>query len=294
MSETVKDAVREGYGAVARAGLSSQDSGIRKVAEAFGYSSDELSAIPAEANMGLSCGNPTAMASLKEGETVVDLGSGGGLDVFLAARQVGPSGRAIGIDMTEDMVELATKNAEKGGYSNAEFHLAQIEAMPLEDNSVDCVISNCVLNLVPDKSAALAEIFRVLKPGGRFAVSDIVLKKPLPEGIKDNVTAWVSCISGAISVDQNKDALLQAGFADVEIIDAHSDLNAYKEGVADEGCCGGSSSSSNDIAMGCCGPLASCGDAKTYHEEMADLLDAFDFNEYALSAKIFALKPQSS
>lgn len=292
MSENVQDAVKQGYSAVARAGLSTENVGIKKVAEAFGYSAEELAEVPAEANMGLSCGNPTAMASLKPGETVVDLGSGGGLDVFLASKTVGPEGRAIGIDMTEDMVTLAKLNAAKGGYDNVEFHLAQIEDMPLESCSVDCVISNCVLNLVPNKDAALKEIFRVLKPGGRLAISDIVLKKPLPAEIRENVTAWVSCISGAISTEDNNDALTGAGFSDVQIVDAHSDLNAYKEGANDEGCCGGSSSSADgDVAMGCCGPLASGGDSQAYHDEMATLLNAFDFNEFAYSGKIFALKP---
>lgn len=288
MTDNVQDAVKTGYGAVARAGLSSDNQGIKKIAEAFGYSQDELNAIPAEANMGLSCGNPTAMASIKSGETVVDLGSGGGLDVFLAAKQVGPEGRAIGIDMTEDMVKLARKNAAKGGYDNAEFHLAPIENMPLESGTVDCVISNCVLNLVADKDAALKEIYRILKPGGRLAVSDIALKKPLPEEIKDNVTAWVSCISGAISVEDNRDALIRAGFAEVDIVDSHSNLNAYKEGVEGEPCCG--PANGEEVAMGCCGPLAAGEDQTVFHKEMAALLEAFDFNEFALSAKIFAWK----
>ena len=172
MTDTITESVKKGYGAVARSGLSSKDDGIKGIARTFGYSEGELGSIPAEANMGLSCGNPTAMASLRAGETVVDLGSGGGLDVFLAAQKIGPSGRAIGIDMTEDMIALARKNAEKAGHANVEFHLAEIGAMPLESNSVDCVISNCVLNLVADKDAAFREIFRILKPGGRLAAAN--------------------------------------------------------------------------------------------------------------------------
>src|SRR4030095_8370434 len=174
MSNRIEEVVRDRYGSLARSGLSSEHSGVRAVAEAFGYSTEELTSIPAEANMGLSCGNPTAYANLRPGETVVDLGSGGGLDVFLAAAKVGPEGRAIGIDMTPEMIELARRNAAKAndgnGYSNVEFHLATIDKLPLADNSVDCVISNCVINLAPDKPAVFREIARVLKTAARVAV----------------------------------------------------------------------------------------------------------------------------
>ena len=225
---SIEQIVQEKYGNVATRGLSSKDTGVKAIATAFGYSADQLASIPAEANMGLSCGNPTAFASLREGETVVDLGSGGGLDVFLAARKVGPSGKAIGIDMTPEMLELARANAAKSGLANVEFHQSTIDQLPLADGSVDCVISNCVINLAPDKPAVFREIARVLKPGGRLAVSDIALKRSLPEEIGKNLLAYVGCIAGAIPIEDYRASLLDAGFAHVEIIDTGSDLNVYR------------------------------------------------------------------
>ena len=295
MSDTITDAVKIGYGAVARSGLSSNKEGIANIAKAFGYSEDDLASIPAEANMGLSCGNPVAMASICEGETVVDLGSGGGLDVFLAAKEVGPTGKAIGIDMTEDMIALARKNAAQNGYDNVEFHLAPIGDMPLDDNSVDCIISNCVLNLVADKDAALREIFRVLKPGGRLAVSDIALKKDLPAQFIDDIAGWTACFSGAIKIEANESKLAAAGFENVQVIDSRSDLNAYKEGGV-EGCCAPVASAAE--ASSCCGGDNSRSDAssqairdKAYHEHMVELMKDIDINDYAASVKIFAVKP---
>src|SRR5512145_1955997 len=220
MSENIERAVRSRYGSVALSDLSSEHQGVRAVAEAFGYTPEELASIPAEANMGLSCGNPTATAYLREGETVVDLGSGGGLDVFLAAAKVGPSGRAIGIDMTPEMVERARRNADRGNdgkpFTNVEFHLANIDELPLPDNSVDCVISNCVINLAPDKTKVFREIARVLKPGGRIAVSDIALKKQLPDEVSSDLVAYVGCVAGAILIDAYSRGLKEAGFNPVE------------------------------------------------------------------------------
>ena len=204
---SIEELVQEKYGAVATSGLSTKHEGVRAVAEAFGYSAEQLASIPAEANMGLSCGNPTAFASLKAGETVVDLGCGGGLDVFLAAANVGPKGKAIGIDMTDEMLDLARTNAAKAGHDNVEFYKATIDKMPLQDSSVDCVISNCVINLAPDKPAVFREIARILKPGGRLAVSDIALKRPLPPEI--GRTCWpISDVSAVLSQSRITEATL--------------------------------------------------------------------------------------
>jgi arsenite methyltransferase len=205
MAEQILDSVRSKYGAVAESTLSNDHAGVKAVAEAFGYSAEELTSIPAEANMGLSCGNPTATAHLRPGEVVVDLGSGGGLDVFLASRMVGPKDRAIGIDMTPAMIERAQTNAKAAGYENVEFLLSTIDQIPLPDTSVDCVISNCVLNLAPDKPAVFREIARVLKPGGRVAVSDIALKHELPEAIAKSMAAYIGCIAGAILIDDYRE-----------------------------------------------------------------------------------------
>lgn len=286
MSKTVNEAVRESYGSVARQGLGSHQEGIKGIANAFGYSEDELASIPDEANMGLSCGNPVALASIAEGETVVDLGSGGGLDVFLASKLVGKDGLAIGVDMTGDMISLARKNAARGGYDNVKFHLAEIEAMPIPSGSVDCVISNCVLNLCEDKDAALREVFRILKPGGRLAISDIALKQTLPPEVEQEVAAWTGCIAGALTIEDNRSKLQAAGFSEIDIHDAHSDLNIYKEGGA-AACCGPATT-----ATSCCEPTEPVTDENAYHDRMRDLLDSFDANDYAASVKIFGLKPQ--
>ncbi len=241
MSENIVRAVKSKYASLAKSGLSTRQTGVRSVAEAFGYTPEQLASIPAEANMGLSCGNPTAFASLKPGETVVDLDCGGGLDVFLAAARVGPAGKAIGIDMKPEMLELARRNAAKadGGkpFTNVEFHQATIDKLPLSDSSVDCVISNCVINLAPDKPAVFREIVRVLKPGGRLAVSDIALKKPLPPEISGNIMAYVGCIAGAIPIERYRNQLIEAGFDQVEIIDSGADLNAYAKMENQSGCC---------------------------------------------------------
>lgn len=282
----ILDAVRSKYGAVAESSLSSKDAGVKAVAEAFGYSAEELTSIPAEANMGLSCGNPTATAHLRAGEVVVDLGSGGGLDVFLAAKQVGPEGRAIGIDMTPAMIERARANAMAGGYSNVEFYESTIDRIPLPDSSVDCVISNCVLNLAPDKPAVFREIARVLKPGGRLAVSDIALKGELPAAIARSLAAYVGCISGAIHVDAYRAGLLAAGFEHVQIVDSGADLNAYAKVENQAGCC----SPAMGEGSSCCTPAA---EDPTLHAELTELLNTYDVNAAAASVKVYAIKPKT-
>jgi hypothetical protein len=244
----------------------------------------------------------------------VDLGSGGGLDVFLAARKVGPTGRAIGIDMTPAMLDLARRNAEKSGLSNVEFHEATIDRLPLLDASVDCVISNCVINLAPDKGAVFREVARVLKPGGRLAVSDIALKRELPAELGNDLMAYIGCIAGAILIEDYRRGLIEAGFAAVEVIDSGSDLNAYAQVENQSLCCppptaststaptvGGLECSSETsppspglavVDSGCCavGPAAVVDGA--LHARLADLLRRYDVNDYAASVKVFAVKPR--
>ena len=280
MSQQLLESVQSRYGAVAESDLSNNHAGVQAVAEAFGYTAEELTSIPAEANMGLSCGNPTAIAHLRPGEVVVDLGSGGGLDVFLAAKQVGPNGRAIGIDMTTAMIERARANALSGGYTNVEFHQSTIDRIPMPDGSVDCIISNCVLNLAPDKPAVFREIARVLKPGGRLAVSDIALKHELPEAVAQSMAAYVGCIAGAIPIDAYQTELLAAGFEHVQIVDGGADLNCYSKIENQSGCCSAPMSE------------ASRGEGEsTLHGDLAALLATYDVNAAAASVKVYAVKP---
>jgi arsenite methyltransferase len=286
MAEQILESVRSKYGAVAQSTLSSNDHGVKAVAEAFGYSAEELTSIPAEANMGLSCGNPTATAHIRPGEVVVDLGSGGGLDVFLASKMVGPQGRVIGIDMTVAMIERARANAASGGYTNVEFYLSTIDRIPLPDASVDCVISNCVLNLAPDKTAVFREIVRVLKPGGRVAISDIALKGELPEAVARSMAAYVGCIAGAIQIEEYRNGLAAAGFEHVEIVDSGADLNAYTKVENQSGCC----SPAMD-GEPCCVPAPDT--AVSLHTELTELLTKYDINAAAASVKVYAVKPKT-
>jgi SAM-dependent methyltransferase len=238
----IKQTVRDSYGAVARQvakGCDCGDTVTRSVAGAIGYEAGDLQAVPDGANMGLGCGNPLALADLRPGETVLDLGSGGGFDCFLAANAVGPEGSVIGVDMTEDMIAVARANAKKGGYGNVEFRCGEVESLPLADNSVDVVISNCVINLVPDKRRAFAEAFRVLKPGGRLHVSDIVLNGEAPDELRDSVGAYVNCVAGAVTREEYLAAMAASGLTDIAIgveRNAIDLLNGCCEGAGEESC----------------------------------------------------------
>lgn len=194
---------------------------VTEQAQTVGYSSEELKSIPEEAIFGLGCGNPTALAEIKKGEIVLDLGSGGGIDVFLAANKVGDKGKVIGVDMTPDMIATAVKNAEKGGYSNVEFRLGEIEKLPIEDSTIDVIISNCVINLTPDKNKAYQEVYRVLKPGGRILVSDLVTEGFIPPEIRRSFQAWSECVGGAMEKQDYLNTIKNAGFKEVEIIEQH-------------------------------------------------------------------------
>ena len=225
--DTIRQAVRQNYASVASAGAArhlkpSEDSccggtPADTAALALGYGEEEVRAVRQGANRGLGCGNPTAIASLQPGETVLDLGSGGGFDCFLASTRVGPEGRVIGVDMTPEMISKARANAAKGGYGNVEFRLGEIERLPVSDNSLDAILSNCVINLSPDKPAVYREAFRALKPGGRLAVSDIVASAPLPEAMRNDLDLLSRCIGGAETVPRLQAMLEEAGFSDIRI-----------------------------------------------------------------------------
>jgi len=224
--DSIKDAVKEGYAKIAKQGgsccsstscCSGSDLSMI-ISKSIGYSDEEIKNVPEGANLGLGCGNPVAIASLKEGDIVLDLGSGAGFDAFLASRKVGNTGKVIGVDMTPAMIEKAKNNAIKGGYTNVEFRLGEIEKLPVENNSVDVIISNCVINLSPDKEIVFQEAFRVLKSGGRLMVSDLVLVKELPEIIRESIEAYVGCLAGAVIKSQYIQYITMAGFQDVQIV----------------------------------------------------------------------------
>jgi len=229
--EKIKKVVREGYTKIAKRASSccvpansccgSADL-AQDISKKIGYTEEEIKAVPEGANLGLGCGNPVALTPLKEGEIVLDLGSGAGFDCFLAANKVGKNGRVIGVDMTPQMIKKARENAKKRNYTNVEFRLGDIENIPVADSLVDVVISNCVINLAPDKRKVFMEAFRVLKPGGRLMVSDIVLLKGLPGLVKNSIEAYIGCLSGAIMRDEYIGAIKAAGFQEVRIIDEAS------------------------------------------------------------------------
>lgn len=304
----VYSAVTKHYSA-ASSGRTANGSYESNVAKAFGYTADELSSIPQEANLGLSCGNPLALAALREGETVIDLGSGAGFDVFLAAQKVGSSGQAIGVDMNDDMLAKAESNMSKGGYENVRFVKSPITKISgIQDGSVDCIISNCVLNLVPDEEKHLVfeQMYGLLKSGGRVAISDILIKdgKVLPAHLKNNMALLVGCIAGASLVSEYESYLKEAGFNDVLIVDNNKDLNVYNgDGSGEEpgkSCCGTQSSALP--SKSCCGTKISAAQAAPCNGQvdqesqehgkgsvMPDIKDV-DLNMWAGSYNIYAIK----
>lgn len=225
--ETVKKEVRKRYAQVAKTNSSCCASPVsccstptnKQVSKMIGYSDEEINSVPQGANLGLGCGNPTALASLKQGERVLDLGSGAGFDCFLAAKKVGKQGKVIGVDMTPEMLDKARANAKKGKYTNVEFRLGEIENLPVADNSVDVIISNCVINLAPNKKRVFEETYRVLTPNGRMMVSDIVLLKPLPKSVQKNVEAYAGCIAGAEIKEKYLELIQKAGFQDIKVLE---------------------------------------------------------------------------
>ncbi|KAH2990488.1 hypothetical protein KXW58_002422 [Aspergillus fumigatus] len=271
-TETIQ-AVQDYYGGLAERGSTGRSEDYQtNVAKAFGYDPEDLKFLPENANLGVSCGSPLALASLREGETVIDLGSGGGIDVILAARKVGPKGKAIGVDMTKKMLALAHENVEKAGITNASFVEGFITAIPLEDSTADCIISNCVVNLVPkeQKSLVFHEMFRLLKPGGRVAISDILARRELPPEIANDLALYVGCIAGASQAQQYHAYLKDAGFGDIMIVDTKADLNIYKDMPQEK--------------SACCG--MSCSDLQSN-----DKIRDYDCNEWAGSFQIYTVKP---
>jgi arsenite methyltransferase len=235
--EEIREAVRQAYGKVARwgepvfemAGGGCCCSRPESISASLGYSKKDLECAPAGANMGLGCGNPTALASIKAGETVVDLGSGGGFDCFLASKAVGPTGKVIGVDMTPEMVSKSRKIAEDERMDNVEFRLGEIEHLPMADNSVDIILSNCVINLSPDKASVFRDAFRVLKPGGRLAISDILALSTVPEEVKRDLNLISACIGGAATVAETEEMLTKAGFVNIRIRLMGEGLSSFRE-----------------------------------------------------------------
>jgi SAM-dependent methyltransferase len=242
-ADDIRQSVRDSYTKVAEAsnegdccgvessccGVSSDDQINTLISTRLGYSEDDLKNVPEGADMGLGCGNPRAIASIQAGETIIDLGSGGGFDCFLAAQELNGTGRVIGIDMTPAMISKARANAEKGGYSNVEFRLGEIEFLPVADNTVDVIISNCVINLSPNKPRVFSDAFRVLKPGGRLAISDVVASCELPEHIRSDLALYSGCMAGASLVEELETFMSEAGFTDIRITPKDDSLEFIKD-----------------------------------------------------------------
>ncbi|KAF8843850.1 NAD(P)-binding protein [Paxillus ammoniavirescens] len=271
--EGIVDAVNEAYSRQAREGADPAYG--ERVAHAFGYTAEQLQSVPVESHMGLSCGNPVAKASLKEGETVLDLGSGGGIDVFLAAAKLGPTGQVVGLDMSDDMIALARRNAAIKELKPPRVAFVKgslTKDLPIRDGSVDCVLSNCVINLLPPagKLKLMKEVYRVLKPGGRVVLDDIIAQKPFPDSLRSNVAAYIGCISGAILLKEYQELMENAGFKEVLFTENPTDLNVYTQG-----------SSVSVAQTSCCAPVKST---------VAAPLDIGDLNEWAKSYQIYARK----
>jgi len=227
-ADKIKDVVKKSYGDIAKSagsgcGCSGAQDLSKDISKSIGYSDEEINAVP-DANLGLGCGNPIAIGRIEPGDTILDLGSGAGFDAFLAAKKVGETGKVIGVDMTPDMVKRAKDNADKYGYKNVEFKLGDIESLPIEENSIDKIISNCVINLAPDKLKVFKEAYRVLKPGGKMYLSDIVLLKELPEEIKNNEALIAGCVGGALLKDEYVSLIEKAGFS-VNILGENKDIS---------------------------------------------------------------------
>ncbi|KAI8648762.1 Methyltranfer-dom domain-containing protein [Fusarium keratoplasticum] len=315
----IYDQVNKRYGSIAKSSTGQYE---QTVAKAFGYTEDELAGVPEGANLGLSCGNPIALARLREGEIVIDLGSGAGFDVFTAAKRVGPTGKAIGVDMNKNMIDKANANKAHLNASNVQFIETAITSIALPDNTADCIISNCVINLVPaeDKQFAFNEMFRLLKPGGRVAISDILARKVFTEEMKKNIALYVGCVAGASQVSEYDAFLKNAGFNDVLIVDSKNDLNVYCTAAeAKPSCCGTDTVEEEEEAPSCCSAETKescckpeekescCGTNSSTcacqnqtssmageAETLAAGLGITDFNEWAGSFQVYAVKPAAN
>ncbi|KAM0420122.1 hypothetical protein ACHAPD_003691 [Fusarium lateritium] len=281
-AKEIYEQVHKRYGSVTKSSTGIYE---QTVAKAFGYTEEELAGIPEGANLGLSCGNPTALAKLREGETVIDLGSGAGFDVLTAAKKVGPEGKAIGVDMNKNMIGKANANKASMKISNVEFVEGIITSVPLSGAIADCIMSNCVVNLVPasEKQLVFNEMFRLLKPGGRVAVSDILARKEFTDEIRNNIALYVGCISGASPASDYEDFLKNAGFKDVLIVDTKSDLNVYFTAHENgSSCCGNEEAASTcSVASPACGSQIFATGFGNDQGIRSDRLGIADFNEWA-------------
>ncbi|KAF0642285.1 hypothetical protein FPSE5266_04020 [Fusarium pseudograminearum] len=310
-SKEIYEEVHKRYGSVTKTTTGKYE---QTVAKAFGYTEEELAGIPDGANLGLSCGNPTALAKLREGETVIDLGSGAGFDVLTAAKKVGLAGKAIGVDMNKNMIDKANSNKAAMKISNVEFVQGTITSVPLNDATADCIISNCVVNLVPasEKQLVFNEMFRLLKPGGRVAVSDILALKEFTDDIRNNIALYVGCIAGASPVGDYEAFLNNAGFQsklscrrsvmieltvweDVLIVDTKSDLKVYFTAHENESSCCGNEQTNSACGAGLstCAPQNSSTELADDQDILGDRLGIADFNEWAGSFQVYAVKPLS-